>query len=448
MGLSVSLKKATNKTNIKHNNRDLSDKEKERNSHIDDYRSDENKYLVQENLRELYKREFGEALENYNAKQKRNDRKIDNYYNHIEKSKKTSLQQEMIIQIGDKDDFSSKEEFTAANEILEEWFNDFQKRNPNLKVYNAVIHNDEASPHLHLNFVPIASGYKRGLEKQVSFDRAIKQQDATLDKTRPFDDWREKEVQVLEKILKERGIERKLVGTNEYKDVNDYKNKKDLEREIQQLEKSLSEKKNELLAYSEQVSNEIKISAKRQMKNVEVPTGEKTLFGKEKTRTEKKPTKNVIISENDYKKLVGAAKDNKRLKDTFDKVLKTDIAQVNMELGKENKALSRDLQMQIEKNKYLRTENMELKRQNSYLKSHISDLKRDVHLIYESTKEFLKERTDGLKAFKNVFKGFVDKVRDKTMEFQENRNIALERNEFEKVHAKEMRKERNRGIER
>lgn len=447
MGLSVSLKKATNKTNIKHNNRDLSDKEKERNSHIDDSRSDENKYLVQENLRELYKREFGEALENYNAKQKRNDRKIDNYYNHIEKSKKTSLQQEMIIQIGDKDDFSSKEEFTVANEILEEWFNEFQKRNPNLKVYNAVIHNDEASPHLHLNFVPIASGYKRGLEKQVSFDKAIKQQDATLDKTRPFDDWREKEVQVLEKILKERGIERKLVGTNKYKDVNDYKNKKDLEREIQQLEKSLSEKKNELLAYSEQVSNEIKISAKRQMKNVEVPTGEKTLFGKEKTRTEKKPTKNVIISENDYKKLMGAAKDNERLKTTLDKVLKTDIAQVNMELGKENKALSRDLQMQIEKNKYLRTENMELKRQNSHLKSHISDLKRDVHLIYKSTKEFLKERTDGLKAFKNVFKDFVDKVRDKTMEFQENHNIALERNEFEKVHGKEMRKEKNRGME-
>ncbi len=71
-----------------------------------------------------------------------------------------------------------------------------------------MIHNDEASPHMHLNFVPVASGYKRGLEKQVSFDRAITQQDPTLDKTRPFDDWREKEVQLLEEMLKERGIER------------------------------------------------------------------------------------------------------------------------------------------------------------------------------------------------------------------------------------------------
>src|SRR5690625_7364194 len=76
---------------------------------------------------------------------------------------------------------------------------------------------------MHLNFVPVASGYKRGLEKQVAFDRAIIQQDSTLNKTRPFDDWREKEVQLLEKMLLERGIERKIVGTNEYKDVNDYR---------------------------------------------------------------------------------------------------------------------------------------------------------------------------------------------------------------------------------
>ncbi|MDX7989533.1 plasmid recombination protein, partial [Xenorhabdus sp. 12] len=96
-----------------------------------------------------------------------------------------------------------------------------------------VIHNDEASPHMHLNFVPVASGYKRGLEKQVSFDRAITQQDPRLDKTRPFDDWREKEVNLLGEMLKERSIERKIVGTNDYKDVREYKERKDLQREIQ-----------------------------------------------------------------------------------------------------------------------------------------------------------------------------------------------------------------------
>lgn len=62
-----------------------------------------------------------------------------------------------------------------------------------------MIHNDEATPHMHLNFVPVATGYKRGLEKQVAFDKAITQQDETLNKERPFDDWREKEVRLLEK---------------------------------------------------------------------------------------------------------------------------------------------------------------------------------------------------------------------------------------------------------
>ena len=229
MKMSASLQKSTKRTNIDHNNRT----EEKLPPHIDQTRLHENKYLMQENIRDVYAREFDEPLKKYNDKQKRKDRKIDNYYKHIQSSKKTATQQEMILQIGDKDDFDNPENWELANEVLEEWFNDFEKRNPNLKVYNAVIHNDEASPHLHINFVPVASGYKRGLEKQVAFDRAIKQQDPSLDNTRPFDDWREKEVAVLEQLMNERGVERKLVGKNEYKDVNEYKQKKDELRELE-----------------------------------------------------------------------------------------------------------------------------------------------------------------------------------------------------------------------
>src|SRR5699024_11408914 len=79
----------------------------------------------------------------------------------------------------------------------------------------------------------------------------------------------------------------------------------------------------------------------------------------------------------------------------------------------------------------------ELLEENKSLKSKISDLKRDVSLIYESTKEFLKERTDGLKAFKNVFKGFVDKVKDKTAQFQEKHDLEPKKNEFELTHRSE-----------
>src|SRR5699024_3518706 len=139
-----------------------------------------------------------------------------------------------------------------------------------------------------------------------------------------------------EKLL-ERGIERKLVGTNKYKDVNDYKKKKDLEREIKQLEHDLSEKKSELLAFSEKVPTEIEVKAKRQLKKVEVPTGEKNWLGKPKMKTEKRPTENVVLSQTDYKNLVSAARDNKKIKNHLEYFLKTDLAQENKKLKYENK---------------------------------------------------------------------------------------------------------------
>lgn len=256
MDMSASMKKATGMTNIDHNNRTMKKREQEKNTHIDYSRSDQNNYLIQTDIREIYEEEFGPSLEKYNTKQKRKDRKIDDYYKHISNSKKTATQQEMIIQIGDKDDFSDKWTRKTANEILEKWFEGFQERNPNLKVYNAVIHNDEASPHLHLNFVPVASGYKRGLEKQVSFDRAISQQDDSLDKTRPFPDWREKEVGLLAELMLEKGIDRKLVGTNDYKDVNEYKEKKDLERELEKMRSERDELKSAIES-SEKYKNAI-----------------------------------------------------------------------------------------------------------------------------------------------------------------------------------------------
>src|SRR5699024_12455787 len=75
-------------------------------------------------------------------------------------------------------------------------------------------------------------------------------------------------------------------------------------------------KKDEWTAYSDKVKSDLEVPAKRHMKSVEVPTGEKSMFGlgKEIMKTEKKPTKNVVISERDYKNLVTAARDNDRLK--------------------------------------------------------------------------------------------------------------------------------------
>lgn len=264
--MSISLQKSPKRTNIKHNNREMSEKEKLKNTHIDYSKSNQNRYFKKV-LKELYEEEFGEALQKYNDKQKRADRKIKNYYEHIKGSKKTFVQQEMIIQIGDKDDFASADNRQLAKEVLVEWVNGFKIRNPQMKVYNIALHDDEASPHIHLNFVPIADGYKRGLEKQVSFDKAMLQQNPNLNKVRPFADWRDGEVAVLEKILAERGIARKEVGTNNYKDVNEYKEKKDLEKELEKKIETLNQNVNDVQTKLEGVTFELdqRIAAKEKV---------------------------------------------------------------------------------------------------------------------------------------------------------------------------------------
>lgn len=273
MAMSISLDKDTKKTNLNHNNRTMSEAEWIENDHIDKKRLHLNSYLVQEDLKKLYDKEFGEAQKAFNKKQKRADRKIKNYYEHIQKSKRAAVQQEMILQVGDRDDFiDNTDNWNMANEVLEEWFRDFEKRNPNLKIYNAVIHNDESSPHLHINFVPVAGDYQRGMDKQVSFDRAILQQDEKLwedykqlqikikeeNKKRkekklkgkyiltaaemkidsPFAEWRKKEIAVLEKLLNARGIERVKPGRNGFKDMNEFKMMTDeLEAKTKEVEK-------------------------------------------------------------------------------------------------------------------------------------------------------------------------------------------------------------------
>lgn len=426
MGMSVSLKKATNKTNIDHNNRTMTEKEKERNSHIDYSKSDENKYLVQKDIKELYREEFGEALEKYNAKQKRNDRKIDDYYKHIERGKKTALQQEMIIQVGDMNDFNSRADYENANEILSEWFKGFEERNPNLKVYNAVIHNDEKSPHMHLNFVPVASGYKRGLEKQVAFDRAIMQQDPTLDKVRPFDDWREKEVKLLEGMLKERGIERKLVGSNNYKDVNEYKEKKDLEKEILSLENQLFEKKNELLEMNERLPAEIKIKAEREKKTELVNKG---LFKKEKVE---KPTGNWIVETKELKRVQGMINAGYSVKKDYDRLQRTDLVRENKELQGKVDSLADGLVEAINKNTDLEDENRELRKEISSLKVHIRGLKENIKVLYHNTKKVL---GDHFKAFRGLVKNELD--------------MNGVDNQFESEHKKELKhKQRRHDMER
>lgn len=427
--MSVSLQKSTRRTNIKHNNRDMNEREKVNNGHIDASRSHENKYLVREDIRDLYEREFGDALKEYNEKQTRSDRKIDDYYKHIHASKKTSTQQEMIIQLGDKDDFASSDNHELVNEVLEEWFEEFEERNPNLKVYNAVVHNDEASPHMHLNFVPVASEYKRGLEKQVAFDRAIKQQDSTLNKTRPFDDWREKEVGLLARKLKERGIERKIVGKNEYKDVNDYKKKKD---QLKEIEKEIGTKKSELEVVTKVVPDE----------KEDMP------FLKKEKNFLQKETGNYVLSAEQYEQLTDQVHSAVQMKEHYEQMKNEDYYKKFQKAKEVAYEVGDRLKVQEAKNKELESKNGRLESEVYRLKSVVNNLKHEIAQVYQASKEFLRGHTSDLKSFRGVFKGFVDKVKDKASEKKERNVLTSGKSEFEKVHSRESKKERGAEMER
>lgn len=220
-------------TSISHNNRH----HVSGNPDIDLARTKNNIYYIQRDIREVYSENFDRAVSEYNQKQKRSDRKIDDYYSKILQDKKTHHQRELIVAIGSKDDlaygYSESRYNQVKGEILDEYMKGFEKRNPNLKVYNAVMHLDEANPHLHINYVPVYES-KRGLKKRVGHDKALEQQGYA-----DFEMWRECETKVIEELLEEKRIKRDFKDTGEHLDVREYKKVRD---EL----KHLREEKNEL----------------------------------------------------------------------------------------------------------------------------------------------------------------------------------------------------------
>ncbi len=131
----------------------------------------------EEKIQDAYHKLFDEALEKYNAKQTRGDRIIKNYYEKIRTGNQEKPFYEIIVQIGNKDDMgSSTQNGELAKTILDEYFQSFEARNPNLYVFSAHLHMDEATPHLHIDFIPFTKGSKRGLETRVSMKQALKAQ--------------------------------------------------------------------------------------------------------------------------------------------------------------------------------------------------------------------------------------------------------------------------------
>ena len=247
----------TGKGSVNHNSRKFHAK------NIDSERSYLNVEYCNEDVKDVYHELFDEALVRYNEKQTRSDRKIDDYYDKICFGKQEKPFHEIILQIGDKDNMgATTENGQLAAKVLDEYMRDFQRRNPTLRVFSAYLHMDEATPHLHIDFVPYTTGSKRGLDTRVSLKQALSAlgfKGGTRSETE-LNQWVQHEKKQLAEIMLERGIEWEQKGTHEkHLSVLDFK-KKERAKEVAELEakkESLEEHNVAILETSEKWLGEL-----------------------------------------------------------------------------------------------------------------------------------------------------------------------------------------------
>lgn len=226
--MTLSFKTNPKQTNIRHNNRELTEKEfrSKAHKHIQREKSKYNIQIFKRDIKDVYHELFDDALNAYNAKQKRKDRKIDDYYKHVQKSKNLDLQREFIVAVGNKADWErlSFEEKQEVGEALARYVRDFNERHDNMTIYNAIVHLDESgAPHAHFNVVPTATGYKNGLAVQPSFRKALEQEGFGPSGREQLKAFRDAEVHRLHEFVHEIGIDRKAGQTNDIKDMREYK---------------------------------------------------------------------------------------------------------------------------------------------------------------------------------------------------------------------------------
>ena len=233
----------TGKGSVNHNSRKFHAK------NTDPERSCLNVEYCNENVKDVYHELFDEALTRYNEKQTRSDRRIDDYYEKIRSGKQEKPFHEIILQIGDKDNMGAKtENGQLAAKVLDKYMRDFQRRNPTLRVFSAYLHMDEATPHLHIDFVPYTTGSKRGLDTRVSLKQALSAlgfKGGTRRETE-LNQWVAYEKEQLAAVMLEHGIEWEKKGTHEkHLSVLDFE-KKERAKEVAELEQSISDGKERL----------------------------------------------------------------------------------------------------------------------------------------------------------------------------------------------------------
>lgn len=400
----------SHQSSLSHNNRENI----HGNPGIDPSRLEENIYFVQKDIRSVYKDVFQEAVNKYNEKQKRNDRKIKDYYDKIKKDTKTHEQRELVVAVGEgKDDPKYRE---AKKEALKQYAEAFQGRNPNLTVYNMVLHDDEANPHLHINYVPNFES-SRGLTRRVGMDRALQQQGVQGKGTELIANWRQLETAYIESLAKEQipNFERANVGSHKYMKVRQYKEYAEavsnIENQITEISKRLPDSKIRLKPKKKEIKTEVKPKLIGKPEIIEKETGNYVFSPKQLEKVEELITAAVTVKK-DYERL-----QNK------------DLVKENRELNRQVNSLYDSLKESQKINLDLKEENRKLHTEIGSLKAHIKDLKENIRVLYQQTKKAFKEK---FKVFRGIIKNELD-----------SKGID---NQFEREHKREI--SRHRGFDR
>lgn len=324
MSTQKSISGIIGKGSIRHNNREFYAK------NIDQNRTKDNIILCRENIKDAYHKLFDEALIEYNSKQKRKDRCINDYYEHIRTSKQEKPFYEVLFQIGNKDDTAvGTEDGELASVILNEFYEKLQVSNPHIHIFNAVIHMDEATPHLHIDFIPIATESKRGLSTRNSLSKALEQQgfksEGKFNTATKL--WIDSEKERLAQCMAEHNIEHEVKGIHRHNlSVEEFKLQERM-KEVAEMENKLSD-----------INNGLDIVSKKQLqiKNLDKIPVENTMLGDK-----------IKISKNDYTLLINTSKkyyasknNNKQLKSKIsmlqqeNEILKQTVSEQKKELSK------------------------------------------------------------------------------------------------------------------
>ena len=380
------------KGSLSHNRRDFIAE------NVDSSRTPLNIEYCNEDIRAVYHELFDNALARYNEKQTRKDRIIDDYYEKIRTGKQEKPFEELIIQIGNKDDMNaSSENGQLARQMLDEYMQSFQQRNPTLRVFSAHLHMDEATPHLHIDFVPFTTGSKRGLETRVSLKKALEALDFTggTKSHTELNQWIEAEKQALASIMARHDIEWEQKGTHEeHLSVLDYK-KQERSKEVAALETQIG-------ALQEQTANAETMLSEKQERLDDIALILKN-------------TEKFVRKYDDPERLLpeagmlesGKAFREKKALPILGKLLKyarslfrenTELKAKVQKLEKENIAFKSANWNQTHEMVRLKTENQELKKDKSKLDALVGRIGNDVlqKLLKETPKEQPKHKEESL----------------------------------------------------